>query len=116
MPPDIEERVRDLELAMPDDLDHRLRDLEKNVALLPEIHRQLQALQMTLNTFAGEGKANGEHINGVLQRLLMLENEHTKCFKSSGSNKELLTQVGEWAIKLAAIGGLAYAFKEGFVK
>jgi hypothetical protein len=116
MPPEIEARLRELELAMPDDLDKRIRGLEKDVALLPEIHRQLQALQSTLNTFAGEGKANGEHINGVLQRLLTLENEHTRCFKSSGGTKDIITQIGEWAIKLAAIGGLAYAAKEGFLK
>jgi hypothetical protein len=116
MPPDIEERLRTLELDMPEDLDARLRTLEVNTALLPEMNRQLSALQGMLTTYANEGRDRGENMMGIYDRLTTIENEHNKCFKTTGTNKEIITQVGEWAIKLAAIGGLAYAFKEGFVK
>ena len=77
---DLEKRIRELELAMPDDLDRRLRLLEVNTALLPEMQRQLTALQNTLNVFANEGQDRGEHVQAVLQRLVMLESEHAKCF------------------------------------
>lgn len=116
MPPDFEERLRTLELDMPDELDKRLREVERNAALIPDIKQQLSALQGMLTTYANEGRDRGENMMGIYDRLTIIENEHNKCFKSSGTNKEIITQVGEWAIKLAAIGGLAYAFKEGLVK